>query len=604
MYNFQDTIAEKTQVKYLRKPNLPTAPLVYYAMALLEKIVRRAVQSGILSKAIANLPKLSKLCTIIGVLWLFAYLPMEGNYRNTYISENALMPNQAYSYFRETEWNNVRGFRTELNKLEHKPAKERNEVVYHWLEDYGLKPAIYEHETYGSTLYAVLNAQRGDGTEAMVLTAPWFNGDGYFNTGALAVSVGLLRFFSTWPVWSKNIILVIPENPGVPLRSWVEAYHTSLPLTAGTIESAVVLDYTGMSDYFDYIDVEYAGLNGVLPNLDLVNTAVHVIEHEGMKVTINGMKNYMANDFEAKAQNVLLGIEKMAIAGLNNIKGHESFSGWRIQALTLKARGIEGPFDITTFGRVPEATFRSVNNMLEKFHQSFFFYLLLSPKWFVSIASYLPAAVLLSVSFALSALDAVFKSGLLNGNDGSKESILALVVCGLCIAFSFLLSMLSHVGSLHPQVFLVAQVSIVFSSGWVFSPSIKMYHCLKAAAFLYFSIVLTSLLVVHFALAFVIGILAFPMTLVSSQGSKLKNNLLLVISNPFIATFAVTSLLRDQFRWEIFDRMIFAWESLGCWTWHIVCIGWYAPWLVVALSNNVQALSSKNDEASKEKKNV
>lgn len=88
--------------------------------------------------------------------------------------------------------------------------------------------------------------------------------------------------------------------------------------------------------------------------------------------------------------------------------GNEAFSGWRIQSVTLKAHGNSG-HDITTFGRIPEAMFRSINNLLEKFHQSFFFYLLLAPRQFVSISSYLPSAVALSIAFAISSLNAFYK---------------------------------------------------------------------------------------------------------------------------------------------------------------------------------------------------
>ena len=43
-----------------------------------------------------------------------------------------------------------------------------------------------------------------------------------------------------------------------------------------------------------------------------------------------------------------------------------------------QGKGTEGK-DVTQFGRIVDSTFRSVNNLLEKFHQSFSFYLMLSP---------------------------------------------------------------------------------------------------------------------------------------------------------------------------------------------------------------------------------
>lgn len=45
----------------------------------------------------------------------------------------------------------------------------------------------------------------------------------------------------------------------------------------------------------------------------------------------------------------------------------------------------------TFFCRVFEGMLRSVNNLLERFHQSFFFYVLTSPHHFISIGLYMPA---------------------------------------------------------------------------------------------------------------------------------------------------------------------------------------------------------------------
>jgi len=62
--------------------------------------------------------------------------------------------------------------------------------------------------------------------------------------------------------------------------------------------------------------------------------------------------------------------------------------------------------------RVTESLCRSLNNLLEHLHQSFFFYFLLSPSGtklgepgrFVSIGTYLPAAMVLAASFTLTAI--------------------------------------------------------------------------------------------------------------------------------------------------------------------------------------------------------
>lgn len=64
-------------------------------MALVEKLHRRIVSMGLVPKMISKLPQLSLVCCLLGLGWLTMVLPTDGQYRNTYISENALMPSQA-----------------------------------------------------------------------------------------------------------------------------------------------------------------------------------------------------------------------------------------------------------------------------------------------------------------------------------------------------------------------------------------------------------------------------------------------------------------------------------------------------------------------------
>lgn len=564
-------------------------------MSLISKLHRRVVDLGLVPKFIAALPLLSLFCALLSVGWL-ALLPMEGRYRRTYISENALLPSQAYSYFRESEWNTLRGYRTQIERLVNYPSKERNAEVAGWLQEFGVKTAIYHNEEHGDTLYGILHAQRGDGTEAMILAAPWTNSDGEDNISGLSIGIALTRFFSRWPVWSKNIIVVFSENPKASMRSWVEAYHTSLDLTGGSIEAAVVLDYPGVNDYFDHVEISYDGLNGELPNLDLVNIAVSITEHEGMKVSLHGIScdKISDSDFWSRLVVMAAGIKNAALSGLGKVHGNEAFSGWRIQAVTLKAHGTQGAHDVTTFGRIPEAMFRSINNLLEKFHQSFFFYILLAPRYFVSISSYLPSAVGLSISFALASLDSTINNNYQNLPLSSTYNLLSLLAWFVSLLTCFGLA----------QFFLKFNnplVLIIFSLFISILPLLTrnkvriagpLSYRLKSVAFLFFSLVLTSLLMVNFSLAFAMGLAGFPMTLVrtlttnnSSPRVILKNSILLLISNPFIALWLFCQYFEPQFPgFTVFTELGIAWKELGCWTWFVICIGWLPSWTMVAIS--------------------
>ncbi|CAI4630098.1 ADM_collapsed_G0036970.mRNA.1.CDS.1 [Saccharomyces cerevisiae] len=599
-------------------------------MALLEKLHRRIVDMGLVPRIIALLPVISMLCALFGFISI-AILPMDGQYRRTYISENALMPSQAYSYFRESEWNILRGYRSQIKEMVNMTSMERNNLMGSWLQEFGTKTAIYENEQYGETLYGVMHAPRGDGTEAMVLAVPWFNSDDEFNIGGAALGVSLARFFSRWPVWSKNIIVVFSENPRAALRSWVEAYHTSLDLTGGSIEAAVVLDYSSTEDFFEYVEISYDGLNGELPNLDLVNIAISITEHEGMKVSLHGLPSDQLtnNNFWSRLKILCLGIRDWALSGVKKPHGNEAFSGWRIQSVTLKAHGNSG-HDITTFGRIPEAMFRSINNLLEKFHQSFFFYLLLAPRQFVSISSYLPSAVALSIAFAISSLNAFINNAYANISLFSEYNLVALLVWFVSLVISFVVS----------QAFLLIPSSgllMTISIASCFLPLIlsrkihisePLSYRLKNVAFLYFSLVSTSLLMINFAMALLIGTWAFPMTFVKTivesssehevttrssipiktepkdeielvenhmdttpatpqqQKQKLKNLVLLILTNPFISITLFGLFFDDEFHgFDIINKLVSAWLDLKCWSWFVLCIGWLPCWLLILASS-------------------
>lgn len=564
-------------------------------MALLEKLQRRIVDVGLIPKIVAFLPRLSIVCTVLSVGWL-VLLPMDGYYKRTYISENALMPSQAYSYFRETEWNILRGYRSQIEELSDKSSSQRNEIASVWLQEFGMKTAIYQDEKYGDTLYGLLHAPRGDGTEAILLTVPWTNADGEYNVGGAALGIALTRFFSRWPVWSKNIILVLSENPNAALRSWVDAYHKSLDLTGGSIEAAIVLDYPGKNDYFDYVELFYDGLNGELPNLDLVNIAVSIIEHEGMRVSLHGLQSSELgkDSFWSRLKVLLLGIKSSALSGLKKQHGNEAFSGWRIQSITLKAQGEDGSYDITTFGRAPEAIFRAINNLLEKFHQSFFFYILLAPRYFVSISSYLPSAVAVSLSFTIASLDAFMNNPYTSLPLFTKCNLIAFLSWVISVAASFVIAQ----AFLHlPSPGLLIVISMVVSCTPLLSsklPTISraISYRLKSISFIVFGLVLTCLLMVNFALAFSMGLLAFPMTLVKMPLDyqqdlkfKIKNSILLVLSNPFISILIFTSAFEPDLQYlQVFYKLTSAWIESSCWTWFVVCIGWLPSWMLIALS--------------------
>ncbi|ODV81551.1 Gaa1-domain-containing protein [Suhomyces tanzawaensis NRRL Y-17324] len=580
-------------------------------MALAETVLRKVHKLGLIPKAIKLLPVISFVMAIASIGWLLV-LPLDGQYRNTYISENALMPFQVNSYFRESEWNIVRGYREEVKKFEYDPISSKAEVVEKWLNSFGYITTYHHNGVTNDTLYAILHAPRGDDTEAMVLAVPWYTSDKEHNEGGIALAAALARYFSKMSIWSKNIILVFPETSHYPLRSWVEAYHTSLDQTAGSIEAAIVLEYGKNGDHFDYYEMFYEGLNGQLPNLDLLNTANMIGFHESLPSSIQGTPSHeiSKNTYFTRLRTLLRGIGSLTLSGLSrNTPGCEAFSGWQIQAFTIKAKGSNGPADVTQLGRVVDSTFRSVNNLLEKFHQSFFFYLLLSTRNFVSIGTYLPAAVLVSIAFALSSLGAVLNSGVkfdeyIGGLTTILSTFFGIELCGVVMAFS-----LPYITINAPKEFedvtvfqilcqfVLINVAVSFSplfnikSKYKFNKAVK--YGLIALSLFFISMLIMTLLIVHFALALIIGILAVPLTFiqpltllryVNENKAQIKISLCLFVSNPFFVLFIAGSYLdAESGAVSLMRGLLTSWHELQCWTWFVVILGWFPAWLAIGL---------------------
>lgn len=577
-------------------------------MALAESFLRKLHKLGAIPRLVKMLPALSILLAFASVAWLLV-LPMEGQYRNTYISENALMPGQVTSYFRESEWNVVRGYRQEVKKWNFAEASDSNPILEAWLEDVGFKVS-HHHDTVtnSTTMYAIMHASRGDNTESVVLAAPYFV-TGTENLSAFAIVPALARYFSKMSIWSKNIILVFPKDGHAVLRSWVEAYHTSLDLTAGLIEAAIVMEYPTDLDNFDHMELIYEGLNGQLPNLDLINTATTIARNEQMKVNVQKTPNseLTMNTYKTRLRTLLRGILHLALAGLSRgATGCEAFSGWQIQAITIRAVGSGGP-DITQFARIIDSTFRAVNNLLEKFHQSFFFYLLLSPTNFVSISTYLPAAALLAVAFAISSL-CCLANGVSASDYVSNLGQLLSIFTGIeasCLAIALVLLKAAESGSVKPIVVITSAVTLLVSFGTVgrlvinYRLSKSTSYALIAFALYFIAMLITTLLIVHFALALSIGLCALPLTFVQplitlrlannipAFKTNLKIALCLLVSSPFFAVFSLGYILDGQQLpgvLQLMSGLLTTWSELQCWTWFVIALGWLPAWLAIVLA--------------------
>ncbi|KAG9243870.1 rhomboid protein 2 [Calycina marina] len=583
-------------------------------------------------------PYLSFLCVIIGIGWLLV-LPLDDYSRNTYISENALLPGQVHTYFAGSDQHTFRGYMHEVGALQEKSNTEVNDKLEEILRSSGLKVARQKYEYRsaggvhaGENIYAILHAPRGDATEAIVLVGAWVNMDGKINRSGVALVLTLARYFKRWSLWSKDIVFLIAADSKAAPQAWVDAYHDahqspgieSLQLKSGALQGAVVIDYP-FDHRFESLHIVYDGINGQLPNLDLLNTVVSIASGQmGIGVSLQQMWHH-SDSYKDRLQTMLRG---MMNQGLGHASGpHSSFIPYHIDALTLQPFG-NGWQDEMAMGRVIESTFRSLNNLLEHLHQSFFFYLLMQANRFVSIGTYLPSAMLVAVNFTIMAIFLWMKSGAPRPTSRSnsapatdktdltivhKGDLRALVSTellavrerdlflplGTVAAIQFLgvipLYIFNHASSsiLTPIFYTFALANnllpILLSALLIHfsAPTTQQYHLLKSFSLLLLGLFLSSLATLNFSLSLLVGLLATPLTYIHPiPSSSILSIIAKILLGLLLMAVGPTGvLMAGSWAWgwsvgEVLEQAAFGWDVWGMYTQVVVWCVWWPAWVM------------------------
>ncbi|KAK6544171.1 Glycosyl phosphatidyl inositol protein transamidase complex subunit [Orbilia ellipsospora] len=564
-------------------------------------------------------------------------LPLDEYSRRTYISENALLPGQVHAYFGGSEQNIVRAFRREVESLGNSTSNVVAERIAEIFRSANLKVGTqrYSYKAAGGSytgenVYAVLHAPRGDATEAIVLCAPWKNIDHILNEGGVALTLALSRYFKRWSLWSKDIIFVISSDARAGPQAWVDAYHDlhgpnvqSLSVKSGAIQGVVVVDYPG--GRFESLHIMYDGINGQLPNLDLINTAVQISRDQmGLRTDLQEMWDHK-DTYNHRLKTMLRGMVNQALG--HSTGPHSSFIPYHIDAITLATHG-EGWHDEGSLGRTVESVFRSLNNLLEHFHQSFFFYLLMAPKRFVSIGTYLPSAMLVAVGLTLTAIrlwvdprsrskveveEVVVKTDEKKGekSEGGKVVVDTVIDSGpkrqlflplsivigahFCGVIPFAVFNWIDYKSMANVFYIFIVVSVAFPtllSGLITLTTsenrlLPTFHLARCFSLLFLGMFLSTLATVNFSLSFLIGLFSLPLMFArptpTSVPLALLNSILLQLTSPFAALFIVAGYWGLGVE-DILKEASFGWWVWGMWTPVIVWCVWWPAWVVGRIS--------------------
>ncbi|GAA5820224.1 hypothetical protein JCM3770_006066 [Rhodotorula araucariae] len=439
----------------------------------------------LVDRLFALAPRLRTLLIVAGLLYTLA-LPCKDLGRKHYISENALQPGHVNTYW---NWADVHVSDTNAEKVaqwsqDAISAEQRSRAIETAFHELGLASSQQRYTfnlasnatLSGINTYAILPAPKTDGAEALVLSASWLsrarNEDGSrrINTRGVALVLALANYFKKHSMWSKDIIFVISDGYADGAQAWLDSYHgvgqsnldaEKLRLTTGAIWAALNLDYPHHS--FSHIGIYYEGANGHLPNLDFINSASRILRDTGIPTLLHSYNPASSSalpallsalpfvnhaDVQRYVHAARTLFHQVALTADGRILGPEGAYGrYRIDGITLHGLPAEGPHGFHSLGRAVESLFRSLNNLLERFHQSFFLYIMTSVDSFVAVGNYLAAPILLGAGLTIQGLITWGDAG---GKGGKRARPIAKAMCVLVGALLAGIAELRLVTALHP----------------------------------------------------------------------------------------------------------------------------------------------------------
>ncbi|CAL8366627.1 unnamed protein product [Boreogadus saida] len=546
-------------------------------MGLLSDPNRRRALIGMLTRL--NAP-ICMICYMAGVAW-FMGLAFEPFTLRTYMSENAMGSTMVEERFPAGE----RALATGREFAAHK--KKTGGMPVDWLvrtmQARGLE--VYtqrfsrklpfpdeDKERYmvkGTNVYGILRAPRAPRTEALVLSAPCSPGNE--NNQAVGLLLGLAQYFRSQIYWAKDIIFLVNEHDLIGMQAWLEGYHhtnttgmdwSPLQGRGGSIQAALSLELS--SDVVTSLDLVLEGLNGQLPNLDLANLFYAFCQKIGVLCTTQG--KLPRNDWDTTS-GYSHAVQTMMLMVLKQASGrpwgdHGLFLRYHIEAASIKGVNSFRQYktDATTVGRLLEGMYRKLNNLLERLHQSYFFYLMPSLTRFVSIGYYMPAFGLLALILLLRALDLWVQLSspptrttedgveVVPTNPGVLSILTPLVISHLTGVALYTLPVLSQ--ELAVQHFPVSETeAVVLTAIAIYTAGLALPHnthrllagegteqgwkVLKLVAVLYLAVLLGCTALINFSLGFILALTLVPLAaFITPHVPKTLSAVVMVILSP------------------------------------------------------------------------
>ncbi|MCO5589837.1 hypothetical protein L7F22_043806 [Adiantum nelumboides] len=453
---------------------------------------RKAILKG-LGKSAALISFLPPFLLFAAVFLTFLLpIPEKPFRRNVYVDENALQPGSATVEWNWAEVEFADRLSDRIRSVQYKRDEDRADLITAIFQEIGLTPHK-QHYTFhtpsrtisGVNAYARWSSARGDGREAFIIAVPWKSAwDGQndpdlpieakekikvkegslsayqrknlrrTNIRGIATALTIAKFLTGYRHWSKDLIFVIADDELHGMQAFTSQYFgrhqnnldcEELQTRGALVWNALSIDYP--SDSFSRIILKHEGLNGQLPNLDVISTLTNVMYRaDGLPVELvdsteddwderafgevgdllekhlfqsgDGTRKYLSGLWNMFGQ-----ISRLTFGRPNGV--HGLFHRYHVDAITIFASPAEGPYGFWHMGRAVESVTRSMSNLLERLHHSHFFYILTSPERFIEVTKYLPVAIM----FGVALLVAGIALWVAEGRDATKrqEELIALI---------------------------------------------------------------------------------------------------------------------------------------------------------------------------------
>lgn len=323
--------------------------------------------------------------------------------------------------------------------------------------------------------------------------------------------------------------------------------------------------------FADYINVKLEGLNGQLPNLDLVNLVQKLSNKEGISCgyKMTSTRRHLASQSRWK------NIEKMLMMVLTQSSGvptgnHGLFHRFGVEAVTLEAvhrqQTQNAAISLSSLLKIVEGISRSLNNLLEKFHQSFFFYLMVANDRFVSIGDYMPSVGLMAGALMIKAFILWLELNQ-EDEDKTKEKVKqrfdlirvgiifiaahALGFLAINAPFFSLFNILVNSLSLTTETVLFFQFAIISAVGFLIANFLTLKsnfdtEIMQIVALLELGTILLVVSMLNFSLGFLLSAITVPLAgNLCCFKAKLRpiKKLLLLLMHPICICFVVVTLL-------------------------------------------------------------